>query len=407
MVTGLFIMEKIEDIRRALRDIDGTSISVPPEASTFGAHPGLRTLWDPRDKFFDKGETVLPRHNDINEDKDSDRRAFDEIFEYGAEIDTDLFDNVMGGDAGNEIKTSLMVKGVDALAFYVPFHVRGGQWGIYIPVSSIAYMMTNVFKNIDAAPIDLMRMSIRAMHQHELFHFAVEYAFSQCELLTEKSVYKELITKMNDPQLGYRGIEEGLANANMIRSFWGRSVKGKTAALKSFVKMQPAGYNTAHEFTNRNIYERRCSDYISMYYHFITGIKTDIGIDGYNLLPPHPIDWSFCPVHIINDDIRLNFDPSLIDFFAYVNQLHESEKFKKQLKKLSSQIQQMWTRTKTKLAHDATASGLDFKQWEKNQDSVIYSVRVNRNFRAHLEYKRIQKYWLCLNIGDHKSMGHG
>ena len=87
-------------------------------------------------------------------------KELDEVFEYAAEIDSELINNVMGGDAGREIKRSVLHMGW-MFCLLLAISCWGGQWGIYIPISSIAFMMSQ-HQQSDAAPIDLMRMSIRA-----------------------------------------------------------------------------------------------------------------------------------------------------------------------------------------------------------------------------------------------------
>ena len=66
---------------------------------------------------------------------------------------------------------------------------------------------------------------------------------------------------------------------------------------------------------------------MSEYYSAITGCATEPGIDGFNLLAPHQIDWRHCPVHFVIDDKRIPFDPSTIDFFASVNNVIETDGF--------------------------------------------------------------------------------
>jgi hypothetical protein len=52
-------------------------------------------------------------------------------------------------------------------------------------------------------------------------------------------------------------------------------------------------------------------------------------------------------------------------------------------------------------------NGLDFKQWERTKDGVIYSVRLSSSYRAHLQHDSSGGPWRAVDIGAHKEMGHG
>lgn len=58
----------------------------------------------------------------------------------------------MNGADGESIKKAVLAKGIDALGWYVPFHAKGVQWGIYVPASGLACLIANVFADL---PVDL------------------------------------------------------------------------------------------------------------------------------------------------------------------------------------------------------------------------------------------------------------
>jgi hypothetical protein len=83
-------------------------------------------------------------------------------------VDEDLLMAAMNGSDGVRIRQAILVNGVDALGWYVSFHARGAQWGIYVPMSGIAYLMKHGFSDLSADPITKLRIAFRAIHQHEL-----------------------------------------------------------------------------------------------------------------------------------------------------------------------------------------------------------------------------------------------
>ena len=68
-------------------------------------------------------------------------------------------------------------------------------------------------------------------------------------------------------------------------------------------------------------------------------------------------------------------------------------------------IKRAWERTKLKLAL-AITPGADFKSWP-NGGPGVYSVRLNDNYRVHIQRPNVGDTWTVLDLGTHKEMGHG
>jgi hypothetical protein len=65
-----------------------------------------------------------------------------------------------------------------------------------------------------------------------------------------------------------------------------------------------------------------------------------------------------------------------------------------------------WEETKKKLVSNPALPGLNFKPWDKSTGH--WSVRVDRNFRAHLRpVSQSKGTWEADQFGPHKAMGHG
>jgi hypothetical protein len=119
-----------------------------------------------------------------------------------------------------------------------------------------------------------LRIAFRALHQHELFHFAVDYMASQWEGITGKACHKPA-RGLRDRDRGYILLEEQLANASMIRSFWGgRSslrVSGRMYALRTFVQQQPPGYCDAETVVTAVAFSDACESLGRAYISKISG----------------------------------------------------------------------------------------------------------------------------------------
>ncbi len=408
-------MKRIPDIRRAISGIEGVFLEIPPGDILRGHAPGLSSrLWDPTIAQREINHNRLHVESDEGDVEVGEGSQLEEIFEIPAVIDLGKAERVLRGVEGEKIRTAIQIQGVDALAWYVPFHIKSALWGIYIPVSSIAYMILRVFGEV-SAPVDAkIRMAFRAFHQHELFHFSTEYMASQWEGILGKPCY--LPSKsLKDPKLGYNPLEEQCANASMIRSFWGRRsvVKGtgKTEALREFVQNQPYGYREGGRTTSFDAFSDRCASLVDDYTIGIRGFDRSRfgGVDLLSMYPSFPIiDWKYCPIHLINDGARFGFPKDLISFFYRIEgKIEETENFLKQLAKAHSRVQDAWERAKERLRVSTAGKGLDFKLWKKETDQKIYSIRLSRSHRAHLVYRESIRQWIAISIGSHTEMGHG
>jgi hypothetical protein len=402
-------MENISSVRHALENISDAFYEVDPEKSSRGPDEGVRTLWkDRREEEYDYKLGLDFSDESSSSYYEESIPQFDEVFEYGAAIDRNLIQDVMGGRAGDDIERSVQFRGIEALAWYVTFHVRGGQWGIYIPLSSVAFMVARVFNSVTADLEDLFRLSVRALHQHELFHFALDYVSGQVEILTKRACHKPSRSLKNQ-ELGYIVREELIANANMIRSFWGRRLRGKTEALRNFVAMQPLGHKDALRKTETSAFKRECDKLVGEYVQAVGehGDRILAGLDGLNLLPDLPIDWRYCPVNFIADELRCGLDVRWLDLFRRVEAISESNRFQKKLKGMPKSVKKAWDKVKSQLAWSTVGAGLDFKYWERTPDGPIYSVRLTRSHRAHLLRNQKTSEWTALAVGPHSAMGHG
>jgi len=418
-------MKLVSNIRNGLAKIDGALEIFPPdpgyEGSQEAVHSARTMWWGGEDPNLLTEAALAPKADLYNVDVDGDdfgvngvNGGFDPVFEIGAEVD-ERFPG-LGGDSGKKIQQSVELYGMDALGWYVPFHHPGVQWGIYIPVSGIAYLIKHAFGGLSAPLVTNTHLAFHAILNHELFHFATDYAIAQAELTHEEPWYVPAKRGMRAAEPGYCVEEERLANAYMLSAF--RSMKpalrvaGKQAALRAFVSKQPVGYRDALDVRPPQWdglleeLSQRYGYFSKKYAGHLFLRHPSLGYDWPRLFPIRPrIDWRYCPIHLVDDSMRIGMPPGWLDFFSRLSAIEESEDFKKKLGKLALPIQRAWERMKQKLGLAITA-GADFKKWDKGGNG-LYSVRVNDNFRAHLQRRTESDDWLAVAIGNHKEMGHG
>ena len=400
----------VEDIRRIIKNIPGAIVETPAELGQQGNVEGRVTLWDGMNSY---SKLQAPDAYEDEDPQSGNVPQADELIEFGPERDPREVKRALDSGVGEDIRRSVLKKGVDALAFYFPFHQRGTQWGIHIYATSLLYMAEKVF---DHLPVDFdvkLRLSFRALHQHELFHFAVDYVTSQFEGILADPVYAPARSRLRDATAGYIVLEEELANAHMIRAMRGghkdTRVKSRTSALRQFVEMQPAGYIDGGNSTSIAVFEKRSSELVQKHLETSEGYGDFLpAVDLFRLFPFNPhIDWRYCPIHIVHDEHRLAIDPLALGLFQRVCAIQETSSFQRRCEGLPEQIRKKWKKTKEKIGQTTALPGLDFKPWRDVREGRMYSVRVDKGYRAHLLYSGQPLSWSAIEIGTHKELGHG
>jgi hypothetical protein len=159
-------------------------------------------------------------------------------------------------------QSSIDAFGIDALAYYAPFHFYGRTfWGIYIRDYGIAYLTSRFLGRRMLTPSDnwALRCAYWLLFEHEYFHFQTEIAATRHEVLTrELKTYERLF---HDGQASW--LEESMANArayyNLPDHEDGTLTFSRIEHFKGFasswMKTQPAGYRD---------YDRWCKSQHSM-----------------------------------------------------------------------------------------------------------------------------------------------
>ncbi len=417
-------MKLVSNIREGLAEIEWALRVFQPGTGYEGIQEAVystRTIWSGENpnllaqvNAVAKAELCEDELDDDGFGMDGSDKWFDPIFEVGADVD-ERFPG-LGGQEGKKIQQSVQLHGMDALGWYVSFHNPGLQWGIYVPISGIVYLIQHAFAGLSAPIATKSHLAFHAILNHELFHFATDYAIAQAELSHQEPWYVPAQEAFRADKPDYCVTEEQLANAYMLSAFRSMKsdlrVRGKQAALRAFVKQQPEGYRDA--LSVRSLHWDRLLATLACRYGSC-GKKSaghsflwnpSLGYDWLRQFTIHPrVDWRYCPIHLVADSARLGIPPGWLSVFSRLSSIEETVEFRKTLETLTSPIQRAWERTKHKLGIAITA-GVDFKKWD-NGGNDLFSVRVNDNFRAHLRRRKESDDWLAVAIGNHKEMGHG
>jgi hypothetical protein len=404
--------QSVHRIRAALDKVPGALRYEPiPEDAGTGAEPGVAVV------ISDPGGGPSLDMRDVSSELDTDDGVVDEPL-IGFEIPPRVTDaevrNVLGHGRIGELQRLHEIQGVDALGWYLSFHQLGCQYGIYIRFEAVVWLALEFFRDVRVSFERKVELAFHAVLRHELFHFEVDCMIANWELATGVEVYWS--SRKYRSAAGYIELEEGLANAYMLRGFKNRTqllgnAPGAYAALKRLCKHQPAGYQDGPLYLRTkpaDLYLRECSQ-LSDDYHSASAAPWHVP-DEFDTLKLYndvtQIDWTRCPT-ILQD--RYNLQGLLginISYFGRIGRIVETEKFQRALKKLDGALKKQWERVKATLAITTAGNGPKFSRWHPG-GADCYSVRVGLNFRAHLRYDRSNTIWFAEDIGSHKEMLHG
>lgn len=144
----------------------------------------------------------------------------------------------------DELNSEVRESGVEALAWYVPFH-QSKRWGVYFRVRGI-YYLSNFFKT-KSHPTDVnerIKRALEVLFYHEFFHFLSEVTAAHMEMTYKKPLYNEYQKFLEEGVDESLRIEEPLANAYALR----RVQKRYHSCVKAFFHIQPLPYSQYYKF---------------------------------------------------------------------------------------------------------------------------------------------------------------
>jgi hypothetical protein len=404
---GCVPVQSVSKLRDALRKVPGALIDLPPGRCAEG-DDRVQEIWLP--DSYAETSTLNP----LAESAVPDGEHFSPVLTLAPEIEGGI--PKLGRNGAAKLASETELLGVDALGYYVPFHCTGRQWGIHVKLSGLAYLAGAVFGQLRASDDVKLQMAFQTIVDHELFHFATEYAIGQLDYFFQGPIWRNRVSSVRDGDPPYLEREEELANAYMLLR--GRSsanrlrCAGKQEVMRRFTMRQGPGYRDGWKVRQEDWPSKLkglIADYATSYFEEIgkEHLIDENGVyDWTTHFPIHPvIDWRYCPVFLVDDSRRYGLPPGWLRAFSRLTLIDETVSFLKQLARLSTDVQRAWVRIKRQLAQ-AVTPGRDFKRWLPGGPDV-YSLRVNDGIRAHLRHESQADRWVAIEIGGHKQLGHG
>ena len=292
--------------------------------------------------------------------------------------------------------------GIEAYAFYksrryISQYPFPGKWGVFYleqGVARIIELIELAYPGYGGA----QKLAYEFLREHERYHFKFDMYALSVEATLGKALYAPLKQAFFHSKIFQ--IEEALAN----RDVWDWARKGKIGLKEfayDFMKLQPGAYARFDEKRFElagelaaNLLDLNLSP---------TARRTDQAL-WLGKVPDEFLRRSLCPEYfVIPTELTSWLNPAWK--MPEVKEVLETKSFTKKLNKQESEIKSAWRRTRKKLLENANLVGLNFKPWKLTDQ---WSVRINDNFRAHLQpIIDSNGLWEAQDIGSHKEMGHG
>lgn len=331
-----------------------------------------------------------------------------------------------------ELWGSSSVHGIEAIAWYKSFHVSN-YWGIYISYSGLL-RYAKKFNSAVGDEKTCLDLAWDGIMSHESVHYAVDVACARAELIAHLPIYLpgKVLTKS---QHGYSIDEERLAEGALLRYFKSKKSHQNRAlsntdlsvyeiALRNSMRLPKGyaeGYQAATMLNFKGFADKYMSDLINYSLPRPSPAVFEI-LELSSLMPfrnyrggysPGYIDWSECPIYIVDDHQCMRVPGGLMSFLTSINHISESQKF---VKKISPRYIDSWKITKTKLSDpivSKSSTNIDLKRWPDEDDRAnktkAWSVRVggkSANMRAHIDESTVTGIWVADRFGTADAMGH-
>jgi hypothetical protein len=386
------VISELAGIRNALGQDAGEPWRRPRRHGSTEAPASERVTGDP---IFDSGRWEIADQRLWEEEKESARRAVE-------------------GEVLSSGRT-----GIEALAWYASFHDNQRDWGIYIPLSSLALLDELYLSRLPMDRDRRLRLAWSILLHHEQMHFAVDHACAWFELMLRAPIRREFMARFRaEPPLpavttseAYLEIEEAAANAHMLRQLGRAAPRQIVQTVESFVQSQPAGYREGLDATGDSAFAEAVAETLRSYLAlWAIEYSLDLGSREMNLLRLLPLGdgnaLAECPVYVLDDLTDVGIAPGSVRLIQCITEIVESQNFERQFRRQEPAVRRDWSRKKEqiKIGLPSPPRFEKLKNWEP----PTWSLRLRDGHRVHLQPPDPgAAAWRAVAIGNHKEMGHG
>lgn len=331
------------------------------------------------------------------------------VFCFPDGVDEEDVVRKLAGAQGDEFKRQALVRGVDAYGWYMTFHQRAVQSGIYVPVEGVAALAVHALSSTPIEWASKLNFSLQFILAHERFHYAADVGIAHIERILGRPMWWPV--RESGAAADLLILEEQIATAFGLRRIrYSRQLGARQAYrdLVAFTKTLPPGYRDGYKLVeSRDELEDKLFGLALFSWNVALDTDPPEGVEFQHLYPAfRQYELNRCPTHVLVDHARVELKDLPFNLIMSVQTLTESSAFVKRLQKLPATVRAKWSKTRRMLAQSVGGAGLDFKPWPPGGQGC-FSVRVDRSVRAHLRFTPEKQAWIAESIGDHDAMGHG
>lgn len=273
-----------------------------------------------------------------------------------------------------------------------------GKWGIFYldhGVSRVKELIEATYPGYGSP----WKLAYEFLRKHERFHFKFDLYALSVEANLNTSLYNPLKLAFQNHRIFQ--VEEALAN----RHAW-EWAKRKRVSISQFaydfMKLQPGAYARFDE-SKFDLGSELAANLIDL--NLSSMARREDQAYWIGNVPSEFLSRSLCPEYFVRPaDLSLWINPAWK--MPKVRSVVEAKALSVSLDSKYASLKDRWKNTKNRLIDNPALPGLDFKRWDKS--TGCWSVRVNKNFRAHLrQISDSDGTWEAEEFGPHKAMGHG
>jgi hypothetical protein len=143
------------------------------------------------------------------------------------------------GEPAN-ISEHLKEKGWEAIAWYLPFHMNGSKWGVYIHWTRFKQLASQVSRNINVSPGTVLAGVYDELIAHELFHSRTEVFATVAEDILGGPLYLPYSDLYEKIRLQKECVEESLATSYGLAKVKNKKIRDELGRL---AKEMPESYS--------------------------------------------------------------------------------------------------------------------------------------------------------------------
>ncbi|MBN8504331.1 MAG: hypothetical protein J0L58_07630 [Burkholderiales bacterium] len=292
-------------------------------------------------------------------------------------------------------------RGFEALAFYKSRRIVNqdpfpGQWGIFYLKQGLIYVESLIARFYPGYGRP-RKLALNFLREHERFHFRADLQTLMFEATLGRHLWSPTRRLLRGQCSDF--VEEALAN----RQVWDWSKKAGVRIeefASEFMLLQPGAYAR---------FEEPRLSLAAEWAGVVVDQKPLRAVQRPDLahwIEATPVSLSkpsLCPEFVIYPSKLHTWLPRAL-VLPPVEKVEDGSAVSKALAGRLSHLSERWAATKAKLIENRLLHGLNLKPWRKHGRDH-YSVRVNENFRAHLQHLGGGR-WIAYDLGPHTQLGH-